>query len=102
MLPEGFDIQGLMAQAQAMQAQMAKAQQELAELRVTGTAGGGLVEVELNGTAEVQSVKIDPSAWDPDDTEALGDLIVAAFRDAHGKVQQVAAAKMPAIPGMGF
>lgn len=102
MLPEGFDIQGLMAQAQAMQAQMARAQEELAELRVTGSSGGGLVEVELNGVAEMTGVQIDPAAWDPDDTEALGDLIVAAFRDAHSKVQSIAAAKMPAIPDMGI
>ncbi len=102
MLPEGFDIQGLMAQAQAMQAQVVKAQEELAALRITGSAAGGLIEVELNGTAELMGVKIDPSAMDPDDAEGLGDLIVVAYRDAHARVQQIAAAKMPAIPDMGF
>ncbi len=102
MLPEGFDMQGLMAQAQAMQAQMMQAQEELTALRVTGTAGGGLVEVEVSGTGELTGVTISPEAWDPDDTEALGDLIVAAFRDAHGRASQVASAKMPSVPNLGI
>ncbi|WP_245581254.1 YbaB/EbfC family nucleoid-associated protein [Propionicicella superfundia] len=95
-------MQGLMAQAQAMQAQMMQAQEELTALRVTGTAGGGLVEVEVSGTGELTGVTISPEAWDPDDTEALGDLIVAAFRDAHGRASQVASAKMPSVPNLGI
>ena len=102
MLPEGCDIQGLMAQAQAMQAQMMQAQQELADLRVSGSAAGGLVGVEVNGQGELLSVSISPEAWDPDDTESLGDLIVAAFRDAHGRAAQVAASKMPSVPDIGL
>lgn len=102
MLPEGFDMQGLMAQAQAMQSQMMQAQEELAAMRVSGSAGGGLVEVEVSGQGELTSVKISPEACDPDDTEALGDLIVAAFRDAHSRASQLATAKMPAIPDLGI
>lgn len=102
MLPEGFDIQGLMSQAQAMQAQMMQAQEELASLRVTGTSGGGLVEIELNGQGDMISVSISPQACDPEDTDSLGDLIVAAFRDAHAKASELASAKMPSVPDLGF
>lgn len=102
MLPEGFDMQGLMAQAQAMQAQMAAAQSELAAMRVPGSAGGGLVEAEVSGTGELLSVTISPDAWDPDDTESLGDLVVAAVRDATTRAEGLAAAKMPSIPDMGI
>ncbi len=96
----GFDLQGLLAQAQAMQAQFDSAQAELASRTVTGSAGGGLVEVTMSGTGQLLTVTIQPSACDPDDTETLGDLIVAAVRDAEHKVQVAAQAAMPALPQM--
>ncbi len=102
MLPEGFDMEGLMAQAQAMQAQMMAAQEELAAMRVPGSAAGGLVTVEVTGSGELVGVKVSPEAWDPDDTDALGDMIVAAYRDASARAEQVAAARMPAVPDMGI
>lgn len=103
MLPEGNDMSGLLAQAQAMQSQMMQAQEELAEATVEGTAGGGLVTAVMSGTGELQSMTISPEACDPADTESLADLVVAAVRDASNKGQALAAAKMgPLAGGLGF
>ena len=82
----GFNMQQMMRQAQKMQEQMAKAQEELAELSVTGSAGGGMVEITLSGKRDVEAVSIKPEAVDPDDIEMLEDLIAAAFGDALAKV----------------
>jgi len=79
------NIAGLMQQAQKMQEQMKKAQEELANLEVTGQAGGGMVEVRMSGKHVVLSVKIDPSLTD--DVEMLEDLITAASNDAVNRVQ---------------
>lgn len=98
----GSDMNALLAQAQAMQEQLANAQSELATKSVTGSAGGGLVQVTMSGSGEVTGVSIKPEACDPDDTESLGDLIVAACRDAATQVQALAQAAMPQIPGMPF
>jgi len=98
----GFDMNALLAQAQAMQEQMQNAQTELANMTVNGSAGGDLVRVTMTGSGELTEVLIDPKAVDPDDTETLGDLIVAAVRDANNQVQALASAAMPQIPGMPF
>ena len=98
----GFDMNALLAQAQAMQAQVQNAQAELASKTVTGSAGGDLVRVTMTGAGELTEVHIDPEAVDPDDTETLGDLIVAAVRDASNQVQALASAAMPQIPGLPF
>ncbi len=101
MIPEG-DMSGLLAQAQAMQEQLFAAQQELAETEVEGTAGGGLVTVTTTGTGELIGLTIKPEAVDPDDTETLADLIVAAVRDASGKAQALATSKLgPLAGGLG-
>src|SRR4028118_1108946 len=71
-----------MKQAQKMQQQLVEAQAQLAQTEVVGTAGGGLVTATVTGSGDVLSVKIDPSAVDPDDIESLEDLVVAAIRDA--------------------
>ena len=84
----GLNMQQMMRQAQKMQEQMAKAQEELAETVVTGSAGGGMVEIELTGKREVESVTIKPEAVDPDDVEMLEDLIAAALGDALNKVSE--------------
>ena len=84
----GFSMQQMMRQAQKMQEQMAKAQEELAELSVTGTAGGGMVEITLSGKREVEGVTVKPEAVDPDDVEMLEDLIAAALGDALAKVAE--------------
>lgn len=91
----GFNMQQMMRQAQKMQEQMAKAQEELGELSVTGTAGGGMVEITLSGKREVESVSIKPEAVDTDDIEMLEDLIAAAFGDALKKVAEEEKRLMP-------
>lgn len=98
----GFDMNALLQQAQAMQQQLADAQENLAAQSVTGSAGGDLVTVTMSGTGEVTAVSIKPEACDPDDTETLGDLVVAACRDAAQQVQALAQASMPQIPGLSF
>ena len=96
------NMQQLMKQAQKMQQQLLAAQQELAEMEVQGTAGGGMVTATVTGSGEVVSVKIDPKAVDPDDVESLEDLVVAAIRDAARAAQEVAADKMgPVTGGLG-
>jgi nucleoid-associated protein EbfC len=77
-----MDMNKLMEQMQAMQAQMAQAQEELANEIVEATAGGGMVTVKANGALEVVEVKIDPKAIDPDDPELLGDMVLAATNEA--------------------
>ena len=91
----GFNMQQMMRQAQKMQEQMAKAQEELAELSVTGSAGGGMVEITLSGKREVAAVTVKPEAVDPDDVEMLEDLIAAALGDALGKVEEKEKEIMP-------
>ncbi len=102
MIPEG-DMSGLLAQAQAMQEQLLNAQQELAELQVEGSAGGGLVTATVTGAGELVGLVIKPEVVDPDDTETLADLIVAAVRDATNEAQAVAASKLgPLAGGLGI
>jgi len=102
MIPEGGDMSGFLAQAQAMQQQLLTAQQELAETEIHGSAGGDLVTATITGAGELLAVTIKPEAVDPDDTETLADLIVAAVRDANAKSQALAAEKLgPLAGGLG-
>ena len=80
------NIAGLMQQAQKMQQEMKKAQEELARMEVTGQAGGGMVSVVMNGQHAVRRVSIDPSL--ADDIEMLEDLITAATNDAVNKIKE--------------
>ncbi len=96
------NMQQLMKQAQKMQAQLAAAQEELANTEVEGTAGGGLVTAKVTGSGEVLSVSISPQAVDPDDVESLEDLVVAAIRDATGRAQELQQSTMgPLAGGLG-
>jgi DNA-binding YbaB/EbfC family protein len=97
--PGGQNMQQLMKQAQKMQQQMVAAQNELAESEVTGTAGGGLVTATVTGTGELKALVIDPKAVDPDDTETLADLVVAAVRAANEQAQALASQKMGPLAG---
>ncbi|MEO6714325.1 MAG: YbaB/EbfC family nucleoid-associated protein [Mycobacteriales bacterium] len=93
------NMQELLKQAQKMQQQMMQAQEELAQAEVTGTAGGGLVTATVSGVGELTALTIDPKAVDPEDTETLADLIVAAVRDAAGNAQTLQAQKMGPLAG---
>jgi DNA-binding YbaB/EbfC family protein len=98
----GFDMNALLQQAQAMQAQMMAASEELANAEVDGTVGDGLVTVTVNGTGEMVRVQIRKGSFDPDETEDLEDLIVAAYRDAKSKADAMAAEKLgPLAGGLG-
>jgi len=93
----------LMKQAQRMQRQMEEAQAQLEETEMTGTAGGGVVEVTVSGKKEITKIKIDPEAVDPDDVEMLEDLIMAASNEALRKVDEVSQASMSKFTGgLGF
>jgi DNA-binding YbaB/EbfC family protein len=91
-----MNINKMMQQAQAMQN---KVQAELDALRVEGSAGGGLVRIEMSGTREVLSVKVDPSAVDAADLETLQDLLLAAFRDASRQVDEAVRKKTSSMLG---
>ena len=101
MIPEG-DMSGLLAQAQAMQAQLLQAQEELAEAKIEGTSGGGLVTATITGAGELIGLVIKPEVVDPEDTDTLADLVLAAVRDASSKSQALAAEKLgPLAGGLG-
>lgn len=92
----------MMRQAQQLQNRLAKVQQELEELTVEGSAGGGVVRVTMNGRQEVSEVVIEPEAapnLDPEDIDLLQDLVAAAVNDASARTQQMAAEKMNAVTG---
>ena len=84
----GNQMQQLMKQAQKMQQEMAKAQEELADTEVVATAGGGMIEVVMSCDRKLSSIKIDPAAVDPDDVEMLEDMIVAAMNEAFKLVEE--------------
>lgn len=92
-------MKDLMKQAQKMQQDLAKAQEELASKVVEGTSGGGMVKVELNGRHELLSLKIDPEVVDPDDVEMLEDLIIAAYREAHDKIAESGESELGKLTG---
>jgi DNA-binding YbaB/EbfC family protein len=99
------NIAQMMQQAQRMQENLKRAQEELAQLEVTGNAGGGMVSITLSGRMEARKVRIEPSALA--DAEMLEDLIAAAFNDAVNKANaesekrmSAATAGLPIPPGM--
>ena len=96
------DIGQLMKQAQRMQAEMQKAQSELAELEVTGEAGGGLVKIRMTCKHEVRQLTIDPTLLG-DDREMLEDVLVAGFNDALRKVERTVQERMGGMTaGLGL
>jgi hypothetical protein len=94
-----MNIQQMMKQAQQMQEQL---QRQMADLKVEGNAGGGMVTVIVNGAKQVQSLKIDPEVVSKDDVEMLQDLIVAAINDAQRKADDEMAQKVGGMlpPGL--
>jgi nucleoid-associated protein EbfC len=93
------NMANLMKQAQAMQAQMAKLQEEAAAKTVNGTAGGGIVTVTANGGMEIVSVVINPEAVRGGDVDMLQDLVLAAANDALKKARQMVADQMKSVTG---
>lgn len=100
------NFQKMMKQAQKLQRQMMEAQEALAEERVEGTAGGGMVKVIADGQQNVLQVTIDPQVVDPEDVEMLQDLVLAAVSDALRKSRELAEERLGAftrgmkIPGL--
>ena len=88
------NIGQLMKQAQQMQQKMGEMQEQLASVEMTGMAGGGMVQVTLNGKGDVKKVKLDKAVVDPEEVEVLEDLLVAAFNDARQKVTAHTEAEM--------
>jgi DNA-binding YbaB/EbfC family protein len=89
----------LMAQVKKMQAEMTKAQEELANTVVTGAAAGGAVTVEITCDQRVKSVKIQKDAVDPEDVETLEDLVVVAVNDALAKASEASQKRMASVTG---
>ncbi|HET9313789.1 MAG TPA: YbaB/EbfC family nucleoid-associated protein [Nitrospira sp.] len=93
------NMANIMKQAQQMQAQMAKLQEEAATKTVTGSAGGGMVTVTANGALEVVSVRIDPEALKDADAEMLQDVVLAATNEALKNARQLMAEQMKSVTG---
>jgi hypothetical protein len=89
----------MMKQAQKMQAQILKIQEEMASRTVEASAGGGMVTVTANGKQEVLSVRIEPQVVDPEDVEMLQDLVAAAVNEALKKAQEMVAEEMAKVTG---
>ena len=102
MPPGGPSMQQMLEQAQRLQQQMVTAQEELARTQVEGTAGGGLVTATVTGAGELVGLTIAREAVDPDDTETLADLVLAAVRDASTRAADLQSTTMgPLTQGLG-
>jgi DNA-binding YbaB/EbfC family protein len=100
-MPQGPNMNQLLKQAQQMQAEMAKAQEELKNETVEASAGGGMVKVTMTGDMHLREIKIAPEAIDPDDPELLQDMVTAAVNEALRSTQELAASRMGGIAGLG-
>ncbi len=94
-----MNIQGLMKQAQMMQKKMQEEQERLAAEEVEGTSGGGMVKITLNGKFTMTKINIDKTLVDPEETEVLEDLIMAAYNDAKDKVDAKMSDSMSSLTG---
>lgn len=93
------DLNALMKQAQKLQGDVAKIQEELAKMEMDGVAGGGMVTATVNGQFEVVRVKIDKTVVDPNDVGMLEDLVTAAINSAGAKIREASKAKMQSVMG---
>jgi nucleoid-associated protein EbfC len=93
------NMNAMLKQVQKMQADMAKAQEELKNEVVEASAGGGMVTVKVSGDLEVREIRIDPEAVDAEDVELLQDMVLAAVNEAVRSAQELAATKMNAAAG---
>lgn len=93
------NMQKMMKQVQKMQADMAKLQDELGNMTVEASAGGGAVKIIMTGKQEVRGIEIDPEVLNPEEVEMIQDLLMAAFNEAARKSQDMAAQEMNKITG---
>jgi nucleoid-associated protein EbfC len=100
-MPQGPNLNQILKQAQQMQAEMAKAQEQLKDEVVEASAGGGTVKVTMTGDMQLREIKIAPEAIDPDDPELLPDMVTAAVNEALRSAQELAASRMGGIAGLG-
>jgi DNA-binding YbaB/EbfC family protein len=100
-MPQGPNLNQLMKQAQQMQAEMAKAQEQLKSEIVEASAGGGMVKVTMTGDMRLREIKIDPEAIDPEEAELLQDMVTAAVSEALRSAQELAESRMGGIAGLG-
>ena len=98
----GANMQNLLRQAQKLQEQIQKNKEEMEATTFYANAGGGMVEVEMNGKRELTSIKIKPEVIDPEDKEMLEDLILAAINDANRHIEEKLAEIAPQVPGGMF
>ncbi len=96
---KGMDVGKMLQQVQQMQAEMAKAQEELANETVDASAGGGMVTVKATGALEIVEIKISPEAIDPDDPEMLSDMVLAAVNEAIRSAQSLAESRLGGAMG---
>jgi nucleoid-associated protein EbfC len=96
-----MDMNKMMQQVQQLQAQMAKAQEELKNETVEASAGGGMVTVTATGDLQITEIKIAPEAIDPDDPEMLSDMVLAAVNEALRSAQALAQSKLGGMAGLG-
>lgn len=96
---KGLDPGGLMSQMQEMQQQMASQQEALANEKISVTAGGGAITIDITGHQRIEAIKIMPELVDPEDVEMLQDLLVAAVNAAIEQSQSMAAEKMEGLTG---
>jgi nucleoid-associated protein EbfC len=96
---KGMDVGKMLQQVQQMQAEMAKAQEELANETVEASAGGGMVTVKATGALEIVEVKIASEAIDPDDPELLSDMVLAATNEAIRSAQGLAESRLGSAMG---
>ncbi|NMA61475.1 MAG: YbaB/EbfC family nucleoid-associated protein [Firmicutes bacterium] len=94
-----MNMQKMMRQMQKMQADLARVQEELVDMTVEGTSGGGVITVVVNGHQDIQQVKIEPDAVDPEDVEMLEDLIMAAVNDGLRKSRELSASEIEKVTG---
>ena len=95
----GFNMQKMMKQVQKMQTDMARMQEELKDMTVEATAGGGMVKVIANGKQEIVSIKIEKAVIDPEDAEMLEDMVLAAVKEAQRLSAEMSGEEMQKITG---
>ncbi len=101
-MARGMDVNKMLQQVQQMQAEMAKAQEELAAQTVEASVGGGMVTVKASGAGEIVEIKIKPEAIDPDDPESLQDLVLAGVNEALRNAQDLMQSRLGgALGGLG-